>query len=308
MKVLCITPNPSIDHIYCVAELGVDRIHYAYDYRMSVGGKAINVARGLQALGHETLSLGFVAGNNGELFCKLAEKEGLRGLWTSVDGETRNCAHIVNPTTGQTTVVNGPGPQTKERDWAELSENVMSELAAYQFVCLGGTLPDSNSTQLFVKLIQNLIDSEKSVWLDCSGAVLREALSVKGVNIKINHLEAASLVEQAISDIPSAWHAAKTIHNKTNSSIFITMAEKGALMLTASRACFVEAPKVSLVSSSGSGDAFLAGLLDGLPVSEELALIQAVASGSANAASYGAGFSPEKYTQLLGQLKCIAVE
>ena len=56
--VLCLTPNPALDRTLTVSDLRLGTVARAPSARVAAGGKGVNVARALAALGTEPLCMG----------------------------------------------------------------------------------------------------------------------------------------------------------------------------------------------------------------------------------------------------------
>jgi fructose-1-phosphate kinase PfkB-like protein len=152
----------------------------------------------------------------------------------------------------------------------------------------------------FAALLEALIYNHKQVWVDTSGAALRAALTVPGVNVKVNAQE----IEAALLAKPAPIEAAQLLRSRGVDSVAITLGRQGAVMATAEGEWHVQSSAMKAVSAVGSGDSFLAGLLTGLeagmPAPE--ALRRAAAAGAANALSIGGGrIALGDFMQMLAQ-------
>lgn len=267
---------------------------------MAAGGKGLNVARVAQALGADVQCAGFVAGYSGRLFMALAERDGLSGVWTSIEGETRSCIIVADRSRRDVSVINERGPQVTAEDWQRLYDDVTQAAAQADAICLSGSLPPGATPEGYTALLRALRDAGKTVWVDTSGASLQAALAVEGIRVKVNHEEAGALVNQRVDGVRAAIRVAQAIQEHTHDVVVLTLGKAGAVMLSDGDCYHARSPEVEAVSSVGSGDAFLAGLVTGYPTSPETGLAQAVAVGAANTLMYGGGrFSMDDYHRLL---------
>lgn len=140
MHVLCVTPNVSVDRTIDVPGFDAGGVWRARRVRVACGGKGVNVARAVLALGHRATCAGFVAGHSGRLAAALADAEGLRAIWTRIDGETRVSVIVIGDR-GATTVINEPGPLVADRDWSRFERDVAAAAASADAVCISGSLP-----------------------------------------------------------------------------------------------------------------------------------------------------------------------
>jgi 1-phosphofructokinase family hexose kinase len=289
--ILCVTLNPAIDRTLIVPNLRHGEVNRAERALVAAGGKGINVARAARTLGAEVLCAGFLGGHSGRLVADLAEREGLRGAWTWIDGETRTCVITADPHGGDVTVINEPGPAVAPADWARLTHQIASDQAAARYVCLSGSLPPNSAPGSFAALLRALLGAGQRVWVDSSGAGLEAALAVGAVGVKVNGAEAGQILGRSIAQPGEALAAARELRQRTGTEVVLTLGERGAVLLSDTGGWHARPPAVQVVSAVGSGDSFLAGLVtalaSGLPEPESLRY--AVAAGAANALSVGGG-------------------
>ncbi|HVQ54303.1 MAG TPA: PfkB family carbohydrate kinase, partial [Thermoanaerobaculia bacterium] len=139
--VLCLTPNPALDRTLTVPDLQLGTVARAPSARVAAGGKGVNVARALAALGTEALCMGPIGGASGRILADLAAAENLDAAWTWCDVETRSCIILVDPAARQTTVINEAGPLLQPGDWNRVSAEVLARASEARAVCLSGSLP-----------------------------------------------------------------------------------------------------------------------------------------------------------------------
>jgi 1-phosphofructokinase family hexose kinase len=302
--ILCVTSNPAIDRTLTVPELRLGAVARATHTLIAAGGKGLNVARVVRALGGAATCAGFLGGHSGRLLAELAEREGLRGAWTWTASETRTCVIVVDSHGRDATVVNEPGLPVAPDDWARLTADVVDAAAAADYVCLSGSLPPGSPPDMFAGLLRALCDAGRPVWVDTSGPALAAALTVASVGIKVNGDEAGALLGGAIAQPEQALAAARALHQRTGGPVVLTLGGRGAVLASAAGSWHAHPPPLQIVSTVGSGDAFFAGLVvalaSGLP--EPQALCRAVAAGAANTLSIGGGrLAPADYEAILGQ-------
>lgn len=288
--ILCITPNPAIDRTLIVPNLALGNVHRAQQIIVAAGGKGLNVARAIRTLGGESLCLGFAGGHSGRLLADLAQSEELDSAWTWTDSETRTCTILVSQD-GDATEIDEPGLPVSKSDWKRLRRNVRKYISLANFVCISGSLPPNSSVDDLHELLRMLIDAGKQVWVDTSGASLDRILTYAGICIKVNGSEISGSVGLEVKDVPSAQRALTMLVERGLSACAITLGAGGALLATQAGRWYVQGPQVHAVSSVGSGDSFLGGLLSALDVGKDWieALRDAVAAGTANTLSAGGG-------------------
>src|ERR1700747_266274 len=97
--ILVVAVNPALDVTHHVAGVDWSGVNRPQQGRVSPGGKGLNVARTLRALGTDTLVLGLAGG---------------------VTGETRRTFAVVDTRRHHTALFNEPGPAVSESEWAAM--------------------------------------------------------------------------------------------------------------------------------------------------------------------------------------------
>lgn len=289
--ILCVTPNPAVDRTLIVDRLALGEIHRVRESIVAAGGKGLNVARTLRTLGGEPRCAGFLGGHSGRLLADLAAGEGLPGEWTWIAGETRTCVIVVEPAHRDATVVNELGPAVTSADWQRLADQVVDAASGAAAVCLSGSLPPGSAPADYAALLGRLRDAGRPVWADTSGPALGAVLAVAGVGIKVNGAEAGAILGAPIAGEREALDAARMLRGQTGAPVVLTLGAQGALLASANGCWHAQPPPIQVVSTVGSGDAFLAGLVHALAggAAEPGALARAAAVGAANACSAGGG-------------------
>lgn len=288
--ILCVTPNPAIDRTLHVKTLDVGEVHRADKVLAVAGGKGLNVARTIQALGGEPLCMGLIGGHTGNLLEELAQREGLSAHWTRVKNETRTCIILVEDVK-DATVINDPGANVTAEECEIFVHDIWQQAEPHQLVCISGSLPPGFSLDIFEALLRGLVKKGKSVWADTSGTALKTALKLHGLNIKVNAAELSEALGIDISNTDQAIHASKQLLKDGISSVVVTLGKDGAVLAASSGTWIAYPPVIKVVSSVGSGDAFLGGLAFALDAGHppDVSLRHGIAAGAANALNFGGG-------------------
>jgi 1-phosphofructokinase family hexose kinase len=303
--ILCITPNPAIDRTILLPKLVLGEVHRARQVIVAAGGKGLNVARAIRTLGGEPLCMGFAGGHTGHLLEELAQKEELRSSWTWTAAETRMCTILITQN-GDATLINEPGRSVSPSDWERLRGDVANQLSSIGLVSLSGSLPPHSSTEDLQGLLSMLVGVGKRVWVDTSGAALNAALHSPNIYIKVNGNEMGEALGLDVKDVASAKGALLMLGESGAAASVITLGSEGALLATKEGRWHAQGPRLRVVSTVGSGDAFLGGLLSALDAGKAWreALGDAVAAGSANALSAGGGqFALQEFKDIRAQIQ-----
>ena len=291
-----ITPNPAIDRIIIVPGIRVGEVHRSSNSMVVAGGKGLNAARAVRSLGGISICMGFIGGNSGRFVARLAQEEGLECAWTSTRMQTRTCYHIIDETSGETTVVNEYGPVVKEECWDLLETDILATLSLRGietdgYICFCGSLPPGDTLSRFGGLIRTLGEAGHNVWVDTSGEALRVALDSAPAGIKVNAAEAGAALGRYSGTMEEVLAMTESIRSRGIPSVILTMGKNGAILANEQGTWQAAPPEVRAGSASGSGDAFFGAFILALEQnkSQPDALCDGVAAGAANTLAPGGG-------------------
>ena len=317
-RILCVTPNPALDRTLDVPDLRIGDTARARGARVAAGGKGVNVARGLAALGNgngsgsgsgsrgRPLCMGPLGGASGRILAGLAEAEGLDAAWTWCEVETRTCVILVDGAAGRATVVNEPGPRLATEDWTRLCGDVLERAKGALEICVSGSVPPGVAAGGLADLGAALVASGHAPWIDSSGPALADVLSTRGVRLKINRDEASEALGRTLRGVSDCAESARRLLERGPAAVVMTLGAEGAVLASPAGCWHASAPPVETVSPVGSGDALLAGLVAALTSGrdEPEALCWGVAAGTASAvAGGGARFSRDQFDALLVRVR-----
>jgi 1-phosphofructokinase family hexose kinase len=312
MMLVAVTPNPAIDRTLYVPTLTVGAIHRTAEVRLAAGGKGLNVTRAARILGGAVLATAPLAGHAGRIVASLAAEEGLPSDWYWLEaGETRTCL-LLNHATGDATVINETGPTLPGASWEGFLAHVERLAGGAAAVAFSGSLPPGAPPESLGAFAGALTAKGQTVYLDTSGQALATTLAQPaGLCIKVNRAELAAglgLPGDALSR-EGLLEAGRALLRRGAAQVVVTLGAEGALALEPAGGWWAAPPPVEpVVSTVGSGDAFLAGLtvaqMKGQPL--EQALAWAVACGAANTLTPLPGhFEPEVAEKLLARVAIV---
>lgn len=302
--IVCVTPNPTVDFTMVVPQFHAGEVFRTATTLVTAGGKGINAARVINALGVRAVAAGFLGGVNGEKMKQMVAGDSIPSVWTWVSGETRSCIIIADPELGQATVINEPGPSVTAADWERLQGDVQNASGEANVVCLNGSLPQGSPMAAYEALIRWLLGAGKTVWVDTSGKSLQVALGIGGLGIKVNGAEAGEILGRSVKTVQEAVTAARALLDTGLWSVVLTLGAAGAVMANKEGVWAVRPPAIKAIDPVGSGDSFLGGLVAALSRGEppEEALRAGAAAGAANALILGAGyFHRSDFDELIGR-------
>ncbi|WP_217567464.1 1-phosphofructokinase family hexose kinase [Streptomyces sp. GbtcB7] len=303
--ILTVTLNTALDITYRVRSLRPHTSHRVTEVTERPGGKGLNVARVLAALGHEVTVTGFAGGVTGRaLRDQLADTPGVVDALIPVAGSTRRTIAVVDTTTGDSTQLNEPGPEITPAEWAAFQEAYEVLLRSASAVALCGSLPPGVPVGAYAGLIKAARSAGVPVLLDTSGEPLRRGVAARPDLVKPNAYELAELTG---SHDPS--RATQDARRRGARAIVASLGPQGLLALTPEGRWHATPPAREHGNPTGAGDSAVAGLLSGLV--EQLPwpdrLTRAVALSAATVQAPAAGeFDRAAYEKLLARVSVTA--
>ena len=280
-----VTLNPALDYVVQVDELKIGEVNRTEKEAVYPGGKGINVSAVLKQLGHDSIALGFVAGFTGnQLIRELKERE-LRSDFISVErGMTRINVKIKGK---KETEINGSGPGVSPVALQVLMIQ-MERLKPGDVLVLSGSIPKTMPKDIYEKLMMRLHGRGVDIAVDTSGESLIGTLKHQPFLIKPNHLELGELFGVRIEHPEEVRIYAEKLQEMGARNVLVSMAEKGAVLLTEQGEFYsCEAPVGEVKNSVGAGDSMVAGFVSAyLETNDfERAFQMGIAAGSASAFS-----------------------
>jgi tagatose 6-phosphate kinase len=303
--ILTVTLNTALDITYRVRALRPHTSHRVTEVTERPGGKGLNVARVLAALGHEVTATGFAGGATGRSVQEqLARTPGVVDALLPVAGATRRTIAVVDTTTGDTTQLNEPGPVIAPAEWSAFLAAYEELLASASAVALCGSLPPGVPVGAYSQLVRTARAVGVPVLLDTSGEPLRRGVAARPDIIKPN---ADELAELTGSHEP--LQATRDARRRGAHTVVASLGAEGLLAVNAEGRWRATPPRRIQGNPTGAGDSAVAGLLSGLvehlPWPQRLA--RALALSAATVVAPVAGeFDRPMYEELLEQIAVTA--
>ncbi|MFD9813767.1 1-phosphofructokinase family hexose kinase [Streptomyces sp. NPDC059080] len=299
--ILTVTLNAALDLTYRVPRLTPHATHRVTDVAERPGGKGLNVARVLAALGHRTVATGFAGGGTGDaLRALLTQESDVTDALVPVGGATRRTVAVVDAATGDTTQLNEPGPVVSPAEWRTFLGTYRELLADARAVALCGSLPPGVPVDVYARLTRAARSAGVPVVLDTSGEPLRRGLAARPDLAKPNADELA-----ALTGTTEPLRAARDARRRGAHAVAASLGPDGMLAVTADGAWQAAPPRRIAGNPTGAGDSAVAGLLSGLVegLSWPERLSRAVALSAATVRAETAGeFDAATYAELLPEV------
>ena len=284
--ILAVSPNAAIDSYYLLSELAIGSVNRAEKALHTAGGKGINLARAVRALGGKVLSLGIVGGHTGQFIIEELQREHIPNDMVWAKNETRRSSTLILSGQMQTTVVLDSGTSVEPEAADILIRRIQDYASQAPYLVLTGSLPPTLPSHYYADIVQRVKNQPNlEICVDCSGEALRLAVEAGVQVIKVNFMEFRDSFTAGESwNLSSAIDTFAWLEKKGLKLLVITMGRQGAYIFASGMAPFRVITQVEKwVSTAGAGDTFMAGMLLGLGRGYSLEAATCYASAAAAA-------------------------
>lgn len=306
--IVTVTANPALDVTYTIEDgLRVGSEHRVRTARVRPGGKGVNVARVLHALGVPVLATGLTGGPGGEeLLAGLAEC-GVTGDFVAALPDVRRTV-VVNDGAGAVTSFweAGSSPGDPRRAAQRLRRHVSDLLETADALAVCGSLPPGVDPELPAALAREAARRGVPVVVDTHGAALRAAAAAGDAVLMPNAAELAAISGSRPADpVEAVAMAGELVAGNGLPAVVVTVGADGMVVAHPGGTARARPASPLRGNPTGAGDAACAAIVrhlaaSGPAVDWPAALADAVALSGAAVLSPAAGeIDPPAYRRLL---------
>jgi 1-phosphofructokinase family hexose kinase len=312
--IITVTLNAAIDKSLSVPNFRLGRRHRTVEQRTMAGGKGVNIARALKALGQPVIATGLAGGATGTHIVEQLTEEAILNDFVRIREESRTNTSVLDPTSGEQTEVNERGPAVSEQEVELFRDKLLYLARGAAIVVLAGSLPRGVSAEIYAELIRDLHKVGVTTVLDTDGDPLMHAVRAEPDVVSPNILEAEELVGHEFSGEEERLLAVREIVALGPREAIITMGDGCVADVQIEGKSYLRRARIEQhepVARRGSGDAFLAGYLaaryEGRAPDQCLRF--GVACGAESTRRLGAGLiDPKEARRLMGVVDVGEVE
>ena len=285
--ILTITINPLLERRYYYPDINLSSVNRKGVVLLKAGGKGINVSRQLNTINISNIALLFTGGTNGKLLRDSLRREGINFSDISIKSETRDSAIIINEATSEVYSFFGKNSSVSSLEVKEFIYKMEKAIATCEIVVFSGSSPCDETDEIFSRGIEIANELDKISICDTYGKPLKKCLIASPTIVHNNVEEIQKSLGISLNSEADHIKLLKMLYDKGVKQAFIT---NGSELFYASNFDFhykVTLPEINTVDSTGSGDAFVSGVVYGwhnkLTFEQQLRLASAL--GAFNAKS-----------------------
>jgi len=312
--IITVTLNAAIDKSLAVPNFRLGRRHRTVDQRTMAGGKGVNIARTLKALGQPVIATGFAGGATGTHIVEQLTEESILNDFVRIREESRTNTSVLDPTTGEQTEINERGPAVSQREVELFRDKLLYLARGAAIVVFAGSLPRGVETDVYASLIRDLERLDVITVVDTDGEPLHQAVRAEPDIVSPNVLEAEELVGHEFAGEQERAQVVGEIAALGPREAIMTLPDGCIAQVLVDGQRVLKRARVDQrepIAKRGSGDAFLAGYLaaryEGRAPDQCLRF--GVACGAESTARLGAGLiDPREARRLMGDVELSIVE
>ncbi len=280
--ILTVGMSPCVDVTVRLNKFALGKTNVAGEKNVTYAGKANNVALGVSRLGGEAFVTGFMYNENGSLFEKALDKEGIPFSFIWNPGRVRENYKFIDGK-GVLTEVNEEGREVAGEKLRDLLDFVRVQAAKSEAAVISGGAPKGTPASFYNELV-TAAKGAKIVAADTYGDRLKAALEAGVDLIKPNLDELSATLGGEFSTREEQLAGARALVKAGAKHVLLSLGGEGSILTDGEEAYYAESVRVAVESTVGAGDAMLAAatksLAEGLPLAEILR--RAAAAGTAS--------------------------
>lgn len=284
--ILTLTLNPALDMATEVAEIRPGEKLRCADPLLDPGGGGLNVSRAIRALGGDSLALVALGGLTGDRLAGLIRGEGVTFLSILGPGETRQSLTVNEAATGKQFRFMLPGPVWTDTERARVFTLLRATARPSGISVISGSQPPGVPADFPAELAASMPDSR--VVLDTSGTALTAAVTHPIPDLFVLRMdgeEAEGLAGHKLhTRAETADFAQSLVRKGVAQRVIVARGADGNVLAEAGLRLFAPAPKVTVKSTVGAGDSFVAAFVLALARGQSSAEALSLGSAAAGAA------------------------
>lgn len=304
--ILTITINPLLERRIFYEKIYPGKDNRALKEEFAAGGKGINVSRQLNYLGLKNSSYTFLGGNNGKILRSILTRENIDYSSVPTKSETRSADLVIETKEKRITTFFGVNSSITKEESDEFKNKLEKMIQNCSIVVFSGSSPCKETDDIFPYGIELANKHDKISILDTYGEHLVKCIEESPTIVHNNIHEVETSLSLKLENETDKLNFLNHLYSKGIKMAFLTDGDNPAYSSKYDFHYKIIPPQIDAIDATGSGDAFVAGIVYGLEhslVYDEFIKI-ASALGAANAASWNTcSVSLEQMNVLLENVK-----
>ena len=302
--ILTVCMSPSVDVTIELDSLNIGKVNVVKNKTLSFTGKAINVAIGVARLGAQAYATGFMYNENGAMFERALDKEGVGFSFVWNSGRVRENYKCIDQKS-MLTEINDVGGQVGNEKLVELLQMIRNFSSRSDVTVISGGLPRGVDAGYYRELFR-AVDPKSLKIADAEGAKLFAALEAGIDLVKPNLEELEETLGREFRDKEDILSGCREFLDRGAKIVLLSLGKDGAIITNGTKNYYCKSINVAVNSTVGAGDCMVAAaanmLQQGAPLQEILRA--GVAAGTATVTTFGTvSFTKNKYDEIFSGLE-----
>jgi len=283
--ILTVTINPLLEQRFTFTKVSSVVQNRNGKVQLAAGGKGINVNRQLNILNVQNIALTFAGGTYGKLFRESIKNEGIDFSLIHTHSDTRICSVIINSAEKSISYYFSENQTISKDEIDKFIVKMQKMIQNCAIVIFSGSSPCEEADKIFPAGIEMANKFDKISICDTYGRHLDNCYSASPSIVHNNVEEVVNSLQINLNDERDKLFFLDSLYSKGIKQVYLTDGDKNVYASNFDFHYKVSVPNVKGVDSTGSGDAFVAGIAYGwnnnLVFNEQVKF--ATALGAANA-------------------------
>lgn len=302
--ILTVCMSPSVDVTIELDSLNIGKVNVVKNKTLSFTGKAINVAIGVARLGAQAYATRFMYNENGAMFERALDKEGVGFSFVWNSGRVRENYKCIDQKS-MLTEINDVGGQVGNEKLVELLQMIRNFSSRSDVTVISGGLPRGVDAGYYRELFR-AVDPKSLKIADAEGAKLFAALEAGIDLVKPNLEELEETLGREFRDKEDILSGCREFLDRGAKIVLLSLGKDGAIITNGTKNYYCKSINVAVNSTVGAGDGMVAAaanmLQQGAPLQEILRA--GVAAGTATVTTFGTvSFTKNKYDEIFSGLE-----
>lgn len=261
--ILTITLNPLLEKRLFFSSTKSDN-NRALRQNYSAGGKGINISRQLNVLGIKNHALTFIGGASGKKFRHVLEQENISFSAVSTKSEIREATLVFDNEEESLKTYFGVNSEVSTSEIDQFISKLEKAIINSSVVVFAGSLPTQECSKIIELGIELCHKYDKISILDSYGENLKKQLDL-GPTIVHNNLDELELsLSTNFKDEANIEELLNSLYNKGVKLSFLSSGKSDTYAAKSDFHYRIKNPLINEINGTGSGDAFVSGLIYGL--------------------------------------------
>ncbi len=301
--ILTVCMSPSVDVTIELDQLNVGKVNIVKSKTLSFTGKALNVAIGIARLGGEAYATGFMYNENGAMFERALDKEGVPFAFVCNIGRVCDNYKCIDKMS-MLTEINDVGGQVAPEKLGELMHMIRNFSQRSDVTVISGGLPRGVDTSYYRELFRS-VDPHSLRIADTEGAKLFAALEAGIDLVKPNIEELQGTLGREFKDKNDMLAGCHELLDRGAKIVLLSLGKDGAVITNGTKNYYCKSINVAVNSTVGAGDGMVAAAATMLQKGADLPdiLRAGVAAGTATVTTFDTiSFTKSKYEEIFESL------